>query len=115
MAERFVLKGNICYSRNARALECVEQGYLVCEEGRSAGVYKELPQVYAELPLTDYGDRIIVPGLTDLHLHGPQYSFRGLGMDLELLEWLNTRTFPEEAKYSDREYARKHIKFLRMI
>lgn len=110
MAERFVLKGNICYSRNARALECVEQGYLVCEEGRSAGVYKELPQVYAELPLTDYGDRIIVPGLTDLHLHGPQYSFRGLGMDLELLEWLNTRTFPEEAKYSDREYARKAYK-----
>ena len=28
-------------------------------------------------------------------------------MDLELLEWLNTRTFPEEAKYSDMEYARK--------
>ncbi len=30
-----------------------------------------------------------------------------LGMDLELLEWLNTRTFPEEAKYKDNEYAKK--------
>lgn len=107
MAGKFVLRGNICYSRDARVLECMEQGYVVCIEGRSAGVYKELPQMYAKLPLTDCGDGIIVPGLTDLHIHGPQYSFRGLGMDLELLEWLNTRTFPEEARYSDREYARK--------
>lgn len=110
MAERFVLKGNICYSQDPHTLVCMEQGFLVCAEGRSAGIYKELPQMYAGFPLTDYGDRIIVPGLTDLHLHGPQYSFRGLGMDLELLEWLNTRTFPEEAKYSDREYARKAYK-----
>ena len=28
-------------------------------------------------------------------------------MDLELLEWLNTRTFPEESKYSDMEYAKR--------
>ena len=95
MAENFVLKGNICYSQDSRTLICVEQGYLVCADGESAGVYKELPQMYAGFPLTDYGDRLIVPGLTDLHLHAPQYSFRGLGMDLELLEWLNTRTFPE--------------------
>ena len=107
MAENFVLKGNICYSQNSRALICVEQGYLVCTDGISAGVYKELPQMYAGFPLTDYGDRLIVPGLTDLHLHAPQYSFRGLGMDLELLEWLNTRTFPEESKYSDMEYAKR--------
>lgn len=107
MADNFVLKGCICYSRDARTLITVEQGYLVCVDGRSAGVYRELPTEYAAFPLTDYGDRMIVPGLTDLHLHAPQYSFRGLGMDLELLEWLNTRTFPEEAKYKDREYAKK--------
>lgn len=107
MEEKFVLKGNICYSHNADRLECMEQGYLVCEDGRSAGVYKELPQIYAGFPLMDYGDRMIVPGLTDLHIHAPQYPFRGLGMDLELLDWLNTRTFPEEARYSDREYAGK--------
>ncbi|MFQ9701950.1 MAG: hypothetical protein ACLR0U_05450 [Enterocloster clostridioformis] len=71
MAENFVLKGNICYSQNSRALICVEQGYLVCTDGISAGVYKELPQMYAGFPLTDYGDRLIVPGLTDLHLHAP--------------------------------------------
>jgi len=107
MAENFVLKGNICYSQDAQTLKIAEQGYVVCMDGRSAGVYRELPEMYAALPLTDYGDRLIVPGLVDLHLHAPQYSFRGLGMDLELLEWLNTRTFPEEAKYKDNEYAKK--------
>jgi guanine deaminase len=33
-------------------------------------------------------------------------------MDLELLEWLETRTFPEEAHYEDIEYARRAYTFL---
>ena len=45
MAENFVLKGNICYSQDAQTLVTVEQGYLVCADGESAGVYKELPQM----------------------------------------------------------------------
>jgi guanine deaminase len=40
-------------------------------------------------------------------MHAPQFAFRGLGMDLELLDWLETRAFPEEAKYHDLEYARR--------
>ena len=44
--------------------------------------------------------------MTDLHVHAPQYTFRALGMDLELLEWLNVHTFPEEAKYVDISYAK---------
>ena len=35
------------------------------------------------------------------------YTFRAMGMDMELLEWLETNTFPEEAKYQDLEYARR--------
>jgi guanine deaminase len=40
-------------------------------------------------------------------MHAPQFAFRGLGMDLELLDWLSSRAFPEEAKYGDLDYARK--------
>lgn len=104
--QNFVLKGNICYSESAVSLRMVEDGYLVCKEGRCAGVFETLPEVYAGYPLTDCGDQMITPGLVDLHVHAPQYAFRGLGMDLELLDWLNTNTFPEEAKYQDLEYAR---------
>ncbi|MBR1686336.1 MAG: amidohydrolase family protein, partial [Clostridia bacterium] len=53
----------------------------------------------------DYGDCLIIPGMVDLHIHAPQYAFRGTGMDDELLDWLKLRTFPEETKYADLEYA----------
>lgn len=101
----FVLKGHICYSLDRRRLLVRENHYLVCVEDRCAGVFPILPAKYRGLPMTDYGDRLIIPGMTDLHIHAPQFSFRGLGMDMELLDWLNTHTFPEEAKYADLEYA----------
>ena len=96
----FGLKGNIVYSKTPMQLEICENGYLVCEEGKVKGVYPALPDTYAGIPVKDYGDRLLIPGLSDLHVHAPQYAFRGLGMDMELLEWLETNTFPEEAKIS---------------
>ncbi len=106
MGTSFVLKGNICYSQDPQHLSICEQGYLVCIDGKSAGVYEQLPKQYENLSLQDYGDCMIIPGLIDLHLHAPQYTFRSVGMDLELLDWLEAHTFPEEAKYRDAEYAR---------
>ncbi|WP_077611830.1 amidohydrolase family protein [Clostridium sp. Marseille-P2415] len=105
--KKFILKGNICYSEDVHTLKTVEQGFLICQNGKSAGVYREIPEQFADYPLEDCGDMLIIPGLIDLHIHAPQFSFRGLGMDLELLDWLNTNTFPEEARYGDLEYARK--------
>lgn len=103
--KRFVLKGQICYSTSLDEIRVMEQGYLLCENGVSGGVCLELPEDWREAEVRDYGDRIIIPGLIDLHMHAPQYSFRGMGMNLELLEWLNTQTFPEEARYADLDYA----------
>ena len=103
----FVWKGHIIDSLDRHSLRVRENGYLVCEEGRCAGVFDVLPEQYRNLPLEDFGDRLIIPGMTDLHIHAPQFAFRGLGMDMELLDWLNTHTFPEEAKYRDLDYARR--------
>lgn len=103
--KRFALKGQICYATGLHELQIVEGGYLLCEDGMSMGACQELPEGWAEVSVQDYGDRIIIPGLVDLHLHAPQYAFRGMGMDLELLDWLNAITFPEEAKYGNLEYA----------
>ena len=102
----FVLKGDLCYSLDRDHLKAVENGYLVCVDGVSAGTFDRLPEEYRALPLKDYTGKLIVPGLVDLHVHAPQYTFRGLGLDMELLEWLERNTFPEEAKYRDIEYAR---------
>lgn len=105
--KKFVMKGNICYSNDKKELCIVENGYVVCEDGICAGVFENLPECYQTMPCYDYTDRLIIPGFADLHVHAPQYSFRGLGMDLELLDWLNTHTFVEEAKYQELAYAEK--------
>ena len=103
----YVIKGHICYSRNRNELHIIENGYVVCENNKCAGVFKKLPEKYEAFPMHDYEDKLVIPGFTDLHVHAPQYAFRGLGMDLELIDWLNTHTFIEEAKYSNKEYAEK--------
>ena len=102
-----VLKGDIVYSRSKTSLQSCKDGYLVIEEGRCRGVFEKLPEKYQKIPLEDYTGHLIIPGLVDIHLHAPQYTFRSLGMDLELLEWLNTHTFPQESRYQDLEYAQK--------
>ncbi|MDR2477683.1 MAG: amidohydrolase family protein [Treponema sp.] len=103
----FVIKGDICWSAGPRRLETQPGAFLACVEGKSGGVFARLPEQYAAFPLADYTGRLVVPGLVDLHTHAPQFAFRGLGMDLELLDWLKTHAFPEEAKYRDIAYARR--------
>ncbi|NWY53354.1 GUAD deaminase, partial [Chionis minor] len=46
-----------------------------------------------------------MPGMVDTHIHAPQYSFAGTRVDLPLLQWLTTYTFPTEAKYKDSDFA----------
>ena len=100
----FILKGDICWSESPESLGT--GNYLVCSKGKSAGVFDVLPEKYIGLPLIDYSGRLIIPGLVDMHVHAPQFAFRAMGMDLELLDWLERQAFPEEAKYGDIEYAR---------
>lgn len=104
--DAFILKGNIIYSENPTTLSVHPESYAVCVDGVSMGVFPEIPARYAALPVRDYGDSLIVPGLVDLHIHAPQYTFRGSGMDLELMDWLQQQPFPEEAKFADLDYAK---------
>ncbi|MCL2092640.1 MAG: amidohydrolase family protein [Treponema sp.] len=103
----FVLRGDILWSAEPRRITTLENAYLVCLEGRSEGVFKELPREYAQLPLREHRGKLIIPGLTDLHVHAPQFAFRALGMDKPLLAWLEEKTFPEEGRYHDLAYARE--------
>jgi len=40
-----------------------------------------------------------VPGFIDCHTHAPQYENLGLGLDKELLEWLQNTTIPTEMTF----------------
>lgn len=101
----FILKGDICFCPDPEHIVFHKSSYLICLDGKSAGIFSQIPTQYQPLPLQDCSGMLIIPGMTDLHVHAPQYTFRGLGMDLELLEWLNTHTFPEESRYEDLSYA----------
>lgn len=103
----FALKGTICYAKTMGELETLDQGYVVCRQGICEGAYPVLPKEYEGLPVIDYKNMLIIPGLVDLHIHAPQYPSQGLGLDLELLDWLKAHTFPEESRYGDMEYAKK--------
>ena len=107
MTKTYALKGNIIYSKNQNEINCIENSYLICQDGKSMGVFKKLDEKYKDIEVIDFGEKIICPGLVDLHIHAPQYNFRGMGMDLELLDWLNTYTFPSEAKFKDEDYAKR--------
>jgi guanine deaminase len=104
MTKDFVLKGNIVHATKMGELSVTEQGYLVVRDGK----IKEIIREYGGDGVTDYGDRVIIPGLCDMHVHAPQYPMTGFGLDMELLQWLRTYAFPEESKYSDAAYA-KHV------
>lgn len=104
--KRFAIKGNILFSSTKDKIEEHPDSYLICTHGYCQGVYKELPEEFRGIPVEDYGTCLIIPGLVDLHIHAPQYAYRGMGMDLELMDWLQKQAFPEEAKYADIEYAK---------
>lgn len=103
----FAVKGDLVFSESARKLVTKPGGYVVCSEGIVEGTYEVLPDHLSNIKVIDYGHKLIIPGLVDLHTHAPQYAFLGLGMDLELIEWLKENTFPEEAKYINIEYAKR--------
>ena len=103
-----VLRGNIVSAPELGRLDVTEHGYLVLEDdGRIAGVFDRLPERYAAAPCTDYGDALVMQSFADMHLHAPQYPMLGMGMDLPLLDWLNTYAFPTEARFADPDYARR--------
>jgi guanine deaminase len=69
---------------------------------RDGGVF-ELPAGCTIRSLPPRG--FLCPGFVDTHTHAPQFSFAGVGYDLQLLDWLNKYTFPSEAKFEDPTFA----------
>ena len=86
----------------------IERGYVVVDDsGRVVEVTEHLSAEHEGVEVVDYGDRLLIPAMNDLHVHAPQYRNQGIAMDLELLPWLQNYTFPEEMKYCDTKYAER--------
>ncbi len=105
MTSTFVLRGDFCDTPSPNKLRFRKDHYAVVEDGILTGIFDRLPEKYAPLALIEAKKALIIPGMTDLHLHAPQFAFRGTGMDLELMDWLSTYTFPVEKRFSDPAFA----------
>ena len=102
-----IIKGHIVDTPDFGKLRITENGFLFLNNGKIEGVFNELPDMYAHAPVTDYENRLIMPSFADMHMHAPQFAMLGMGMDLPLLDWLNTYTFETEAAFKDPDYARE--------
>jgi len=102
--KKFILKGTFIDTPTKDEFR-IRKGYISVENGLIKNFSEENPD--NSLKIYDFTNKLIIPGLSDLHLHAPQYPNVGLGLDLELLGWLDNYTFPEESKYKDVNYAKK--------
>ena len=91
------------------AVEYLEDGVLVIDDGRVAGLGAAdslLESLPAGTDVTDYRGRLIVPGFIDCHVHFPQLDIIG-SFGAQLLDWLNQYAYPAEMRFADPAYARE--------
>ena len=110
-----IYRANILFTKERTHFEVIERGYVVVDDsGRVVEVTEHLSAGHEGVEVVDYGDRLLIPAMNDLHVHAPQYRNQGIAMDLELLPWLQQYTFPEEMKFADTGYAeRMYRRFVR--
>lgn len=105
---RMLYVGDIAFTPTPQRLITARRGVVAVENGIVSGCFESMADVPADwqnAPKTDFGDALVIPGFNDLHIHAPQYPSAGLGLDKELLPWLETYTFPAEARFASPEYA----------
>ncbi|MCV2368650.1 guanine deaminase [Roseateles oligotrophus] len=111
-AQRLALRGDLLDFRAAPAWGQLDPGsalrfqpdhWLLIENGRILGTQAEAPD--ASWQQIDHSGRLILPGFIDTHVHCPQLDVIA-SYGAELLDWLNTYTFPAECRYADPAVAR---------
>ncbi|MFS4580306.1 guanine deaminase [Phaeobacter sp. C3_T13_0] len=70
----------------------------------AVGPLDSLRKAHPAAELVDHGDRLILAGFVDAHVHFPQTAIIA-SWGKRLIDWLNSYTFPEEMRFGDRAYA----------
>ena len=82
------------------------RGAVAMESGRivAVGPADALVAAHPAAERIDHGDALILPGFVDAHVHYPQTAIIA-SWGKRLIDWLDTYTFPEEARFGDPAYA----------
>lgn len=100
-------------SSDAGSYRYHEDGLLLLDGGRvlAAGTAAELlPTLPAGIVPTEHGQRLLLPGFIDTHIHYPQTDVIASG-GRQLLDWLSDYTFPAESRFGDAAHAREVAEF----
>lgn len=90
--------GDAIDPRDAITLE--PDGWLLVDDGRVAGIAPRDAEPDAQRTRIDWSGRLVMPGFVDAHVHAPQLDVIA-SYGSELLDWLDTYTFPSESRFSD--------------
>jgi guanine deaminase len=90
------------------ALETFEDAGVLVRDGRILETveFSQLENAHPDAQIVDLRPGYLLPGFVDCHVHFPQVAVIG-AMGLRLLDWLETRTLPFEAKLVDADFARE--------
>lgn len=97
----------------AQAVRYIEDGLLITVDGKITwfGIWQEGQALLnKDVIFEHYPEQLIVPGFIDTHIHFPQTEMVGAYGE-QLLEWLNTYTFPTELQFKDKAYADQIAQF----
>ena len=79
--------------------------WLLIEGGRIVGAQPARPAPDPTWQRRDHRGRLLLPGFIDTHVHSPQLDVIA-SYGTELLDWLETYTFPAEMRFADPDEAR---------
>lgn len=90
----------------ANSYQYFEDGVLLVADGKveQVGPAAELLPKLAGVQVQHYPDALITPGFIDTHIHYPQTGMIA-SYGEQLLDWLNTYTFPTEKQFEDKSHA----------
>lgn len=103
-----IYKGNILFAQTPEKITQIPNGYIVVDDdGKVAEVCSDLKGEYGNVAITDFGDKLLIPGFVDVHMHSSQFAIRGIGYDDPSLDRIVEFLHPIEKQYQNLEYAKK--------
>ncbi|HYL89462.1 MAG TPA: TRZ/ATZ family hydrolase [Burkholderiales bacterium] len=61
---------------------------------------------FADYPVIELGEHVLIPGLVNAHTHAAMTLMRGLADDLPLMRWLEEHIWPAEKRHVSAEFVR---------
>jgi len=88
------------------AVQHERRGAILVREGviRDVGPAERLRTDHPQAQVVNYGNALISAGFIDAHVHYPQTGIIA-SWGKQLIDWLNTYTFPEEMRFADPDVA----------